>query len=80
MMKQQVVHCDTIYDFFAIFDRSYIQCSKRGKGYRDPCNKDNEYSSKSCTYGSCSSYVVTPSDSDNTKEYVDFLISFSYIR
>jgi len=46
-----IIHCDTIYKYFAIFEYSYIHCG-------DLCNNDNECSSERCTKGSYSSYVV----------------------
>jgi len=74
--EAQVVHCDTIYNFFALFEYSYIHC---GKGYHDPCNKNNECSSKKCMEGSCSSLLLTPSDSVATGQALETLICIAVI-
>jgi len=74
--EAQVVHCDTIYNFFALFEYSYIHC---GRGYHDPCNKNNECSSKKCMKGSCSSLLLTPSDSVATGQALETLICIAVI-
>ncbi|OUM58661.1 hypothetical protein PIROE2DRAFT_15994 [Piromyces sp. E2] len=67
--ESPATHCDTIYKYFAWFERTYINC---GKDYEERCEKDSECSSESCSgteVKTCSSYVREPSEGDSASKY-----------
>jgi len=75
-----IVHCDNIYTPNTLFSRrsSYMYC---GKSYTEPCETDDEYSSRKCSEDkTCNSQTQGPSDSEGTSFIlVMYFIIFIFI-
>ncbi|OUM57253.1 hypothetical protein PIROE2DRAFT_17817 [Piromyces sp. E2] len=78
--ESPATHCDTIYKYFAMFERSYIHC---GKDYEELCENNDECSSESCSGTEvkiCSSYVIEPSETSmETKTIQSTLLTLAVL-